>query len=258
MSGLQGRSFIRPITLGRFPKRRIFGGRKVRRSRRVYRPHGVMATQRPLSTRRTGTVRGTPFPQKLRTRLTALDREGLISASTAVHSRVYRPTSYFDFDPAVGGQTFGGYNNLASLYDRYRVLAWRAVVTFTNLETTSVTVSLEAIADTSTPGSGTATDYTEYAVESGNWSKYCTLAPNGSGGSTKTLTLYANCYKIWGTPEVYNDSIFAANAGASPSANTWLRIAGYKNDLSSMATGVQFTMKLTSFGYWDEKNDLVV
>lgn len=257
------RSWARNSRKGRFLRgSRSRGSRSATRVRyirntMVRRPSWVNNSQRAVSTRRQGIVRGHPFPQKLRTQLTVLERNGLASGVTAGQAIIYRPTSYFDFDPAVGGQTFGGYGVLANIYDRYRVLAFRYIITFINLEAYSVTVTTEAIADTSTPGSGTTVDYTEFAIEAANYARSTQLAPNGSGGSMKTLSMLVKTRSVWGTPEVFTDAAYAANAGANPAANTWLRVAAYMNNGQPLAIGVQFTMKLTSYGYWDEKNDLI-
>jgi len=111
------------------------------------------------------TLMSYPMPQKCRTQLHFLAYPGLISALTDSHSLVYRPTSYYDVDPAVGGGSYAGYTFFASQYGRYRVTGFRYRVTFINLETTAVAVGCQAIASQATPASGTAADYVEAASE---------------------------------------------------------------------------------------------
>lgn len=196
-----------------------------------------------------------PFPPKMRTRLTINYVSGLTSAVTAVNSVVYRPTSYFDFDPAVGGPSFGGYTQYAAMYNRYRVLAFKYSVHFTNLEADTVIVSCQALTDAiggGTPPTGTATDYTEPAIENNAMlSRWTTLGPTAASPQ-RTLKGFIKSKTVWSTPEVYNDASWAANAGASPVANTWLRIAARRANGSALSTGIQFVLKVTSYGYWDQ------
>lgn len=238
--------------VGRAPSRR----RRDQRNHLFYPSSRITPAMRPTS-RRVGTIKGKPFPMKLNTKLTVLERKGLVSALTPTFSYVYRPSSYFDFDPGVGGQTFGGYGTLSTIYDRYRVLAFKYICTFCNLESDSITITCEALADSSTPPSGTAVDYTEHAIESGDYAKWTTLDAKGGTGAKKTISGFIRVQSVWGTPEVKTDAGWAGIAGGNPSANTWLRITAYRNNGIALTNGVQMTMSLTSLGYWDEKNDLV-
>jgi len=243
-------------------RRNIRAGRRFKRGYlpksggRRYVPTSYLSRKANRPTRRQGMIKGSPFPQKLNTTLTVLERNGLISALTPAFSKVYRPTSYFDFDPAVGGQTFGGYGVLAQIYDRYRVLAFKVDITFINLESDSVTCTIEAIGDAVQPPSGTATDYTEYAIESSNFFRKVILGPTSSAPKAQ-VSMFTKCLAVWGTPEVSTDAAFAAAAGTSPQSNTWLRISAYRNNGVALTVGVQYVMKLTSYGYWDEKIDLI-
>lgn len=248
--------YARSRSRGRSRVRREFQGSRSLSGLRVWAPRSRTRGRPIVNTKAVGNIRGHPFPNKLRTGLTILHRNGLISALTATNSVVFRPTSYFDFDPAVGGPSFGGYTQLALIYDRYRVLAFKVVIDWVNLETDGVTVSAEAIADSTTPPTGTATDYTEHAIESANWSRNMTLGPVSANPKGR-MKMFVKTTKVWGSPDPATDSAFAANAGSSPAANTFLRLAAYRNNGNNLATGVQFTIKCKSYGYWDEKNDLV-
>lgn len=224
---------------------------KMRMTKRRQRQRALR--KRVRSSRNVGIMSAYPFPQKMYTTLQIVEHNGLISGLTSVASLVYRPTSYFDFYPAVGGPSFGGYATYAGMYDRYRVLAFKYKCTFTNLEADSITVSVQAIADTSTPSSGTAADFTESAIEN-IYGKYTTLGPV-TANPVRTISGYVNCTRLWGTPEVRNDTVWAATTSSSPTANSWLRIAALRNNGATLATGVQFTLVVKSYGVWDERID---
>jgi len=202
------------------------------------------------------TVLSYPMPQRCNTQLIVTVNDGLISSITSSHALVYRPTSYFDVDPAVGGGSFAGYAFFAGMYSRYRVTGFSYECTFTNLQAQSVMVGCQAIPSSTTPATGTAVDNTEPADEN-EYGVTAILAPT-SATPTRTLRGYVNCQKLWGTPEVKTDNDWSAAVGTSPSVNSWLRISAHMLNNASMTVGVQFHLKIKSYGYWDQKNpDLV-
>lgn len=204
------------------------------------------------SNRNVTTISTFPLPQKLRTKLRIIHSTGLISALTASSALVFRPTSYFDFDPAVGGPSFAGYTFYSSAYGRYRVTSFRYKATFVNLEATSAIVGCQAIADSSTPSSGTAVDFTEFASEN-DYGQIAVCAPTTSSPE-KVLTGYVDCKKLWGTPEALTDNDWSGATGVSPSVNSWLRISAHMANNAAMTIGVQAILEVESFGYWDMKD----
>lgn len=193
-----------------------------------------------------------PIPDKIRTRLKVLINVGLTSALTSSSALIYRPTSYFDVDPALGGASFAGYTYFASAYSRYRVTSFKYKATFVNLESVAVVVGCQAIGQTATPNSGTASNFTEYAVEN-EWGQYSICGPTTSQPK-EVITGYVDCQKVWGTPEVKTAPEWAATAGGNPVANTWLRIAANMPNGANLTNGVQCVLEFESFGYWMEKN----
>jgi len=197
-----------------------------------------------------------PMPQKIWTELRCRGFKGLISSTTSGAAFVYQPTSYFDLDPALGGPSFGGYSFFAGMYNRYRVLSFKYKVTFVNLESSAATVSCQAIASTSVPGTGAGTDWTQAAMEN-DYGKYVMLAPTSSTPE-RTLSGYVSCVKLWGTPEAKYDAGWAATIGTSPSLNSYLRVAGHLNSGANLSTGVQIVIEITSYGYWDTRASDIV
>lgn len=198
-----------------------------------------------------------PMPMRANTQLVFNDTNGLISALTAVNAKVYQPSSYFDPDPDVASTSdYGGFTFFSSMYSRYRVLAFKYTVIWTNLEATAVRVSCQAIPASVTPTEGTATDWTEPAIEN-PYGKYFVLSPTAAS-PTKKLSGYVNCTKLWGTPEARYDTGWAGTATTSPGVNSFLRLAAYKLDGSALSVGVQFNIRVKAYGYWDQKNQEIV
>lgn len=197
------------------------------------------------------TIETYPLPSKMRTKLRVMIAQGLISALTSSAALVYRPTSYFDVDPAVGGESFAGYTFYSGAYGRYRVTGFKYKCTFINLEATGAIVGCHAIAKSSTPASGTATNFTDIAAEN-DWGKIAVCAPTTSSPE-KVLSGYVDCQKLWGTPEVKTDNDWAGGTGTSPTVNSWLRICAHMANNAAMTIGVQFILEIESYGYWDEK-----
>lgn len=233
------------------------GRRYTRRTKRAPRKKVSRSKKygRKYNNRAVTTVMQYPFPPKMRTRLTINVVNGLLSALTAVNSIVYRPTSYFDIDPALGGPSYGGYTQYAAMYNRYRVLAFKYTIRWTNLESDTVIVSAQALTDASgggAPPSGTAADYTEPAIENNaQLSRWTTLGPVAASPQ-RVLKGFVKAKTVWATPEVYTGTEWASNTGTSPVANTWLRLAARRANNAAMTTGVQFIMKITAYGYWDQ------
>jgi len=219
-------------------------------------------TVKPRTVRKTSQSRNVtsimtyPLPPKMRTKLKILHNFGLLSALTSSSSQVFRPTSYFDFDPAVGGPSFSGNTFFGNAYGRYRVTSFKYKATFINLEAYGVIVSCQGIANSSTPGSGTASDYTEAAAEN-DYGQIMVCAP-ATATPEKVMTGYVDCQKIWGTPEVLTDNDWAGATGASPPVNTWLRIAAHMANNTSLTIGVQVILEVESYGYWDMKSAEIV
>lgn len=235
------------------PQKRTRGKRKqTYRKKKVYNGKKRMYRKYKPNIRNTVTIHAHPIPQKMFTQLVCVTSNGLIDALLSFNSKVYRPTSYFDLDPDVGGPTFGGYNTFAAIYSRYRVLAFKYTIAWVNLQSDGVLVSAQAIPSTATPSE--LSEATEPAIEN-EYGQWRLLGPTAAGNPVY-MKGYVNCTKIWGTPEVKTESAWAGSVGGSPSANTWLRLGATRINNSAISTGVQFTLRIKSYGYWDQRTDL--
>lgn len=195
-----------------------------------------------------------PVPHRLWTVLRCRTVNGLIDAVLSISSKVYRPTSYFDIDPDVGGPSYAGYTFYASAYGRYRVLKYDYVVEWSNLQSDGVSVGVYPIADTATPSELATSANPELASEN-SMGKTMLLGPVGSV-STGTIRGSILASKVWGTPEVETEASWAALTGGSPAANTWLMLTAERINGSALSTGAQFVLTVTAHGYWDQRVNL--
>lgn len=202
----------------------------------------------------TATIPMYPTPPKMFTQLVVNHQFTQNSSSTNYVSSVFRPTSYYDVDPSIGGPSFGGYTVFSTMYGRYRVLAFKYAVTFTNLEAFPIVVSTEAIASNVTPSTGTVSDYVESAIEN-QYGHSATLSPISSN-PIRILKGYVNCMKLWGCPEAKTDSLWGASVGSNPVNNSWLRLATRSATGVNLANGVNIQLRIKSYGYFDNRYDL--
>jgi hypothetical protein len=191
-----------------------------------------------------------PFPHKMWTVLRCYTVNGLIDAVFSINSKVYRPSSYFDIDPDVGGPSYGGYATFAAMYGRYRVLYYDYEIKWCNLQSDGVVVGCYPIASTSTPSESIANANPETAEEN-SMGKTHLLGPV-SAEPTFVMKGRVDAETLWGTHEVATDALWAADIGTSPTQNSWLMLTAERINGTSLALGAQYALTLTAHGYWEE------
>jgi hypothetical protein len=196
-----------------------------------------------------------PFPQRMNTSLKIYTVNGLLDAVLSINSKVYRPTSYFDIEPDVGGPSYAGYSTYAAMYSRYRVTSFDYEIEWCNLQSDAVMVAAYPIASSSTPSEVATSAYPELAIEN-NFAKYRLIGPTSATPITR-MRGSVNCRRLWGTPEVLDDNDWAGGVGTSPTVNTWLMLTAQRINGAAFSTGVQYTLTIVAHGYWDEKTNVV-
>lgn len=104
------------------------------------------------------------------------------------------------------------------LYKHYTVLGARVKVEFVNLDSTYNNRCYINVRDTSSP----STDY--YDHEENSTGRKCTVAPLGSGGSIKSLTMNWSAKKWFGKTTVTTERDLTGNNGANPSEQAFLHV----------------------------------
>jgi len=192
-----------------------------------------------------------PLPHKMWTQLRCHTVNGLLDAVLAGATKVYRPTSYFDIDPDVGGPSYGGYAFWASAYGRYRVTEYDYEIRWCNLQSDAVAVGVYPISDDSTPSELYSTNNVEVADE--NSLGQITLLGPTAANPTRVQRGTVLAEVVTGSPETWTDLAWAADVGSSPTVNTWLVLTANRINQAALSTGVQYTLTLTAKGYWNQR-----
>jgi hypothetical protein len=174
--------------------------------------------------RRSGSGMGklVPLPSKWRFSTRYMENNLLIDPTQGTNSEhIFRLNSLYDPDYATGGHQPLGFDQLAPLYTYYTVIGCRARVTMTNTDdhhpcNLYVFPSINA-------GNLSSDDQLKVMTERG-LARWCQLAPAGTGGSTKTLTLNWSAKEFFGKrPFEHQD--YTALMNNNPLAQAYLHVA---------------------------------
>lgn len=166
-----------------------------------------------------------------------LNNAGLTYASVR-----FRPTSAYDVDPSLGGTSMPGFNELAGLYGKYRVLRWRTEVTAVNLELDN---AMNFIVFHSNFDLGN--NYSQVQSQFGNsFSKYKFLSPKGGADRATIRTPWMSARSLVGTDSVYFDDDYSANVNASPINNSYVNIGIWTGNSVNLALGVNVQIVITA------------
>jgi hypothetical protein len=164
---------------------------------------------------------------------------GLSSAS----SYVFRLNSLYDPNLTSTGHQPIGFDQIMPLYDHYCVIGARVRVTATNMVSTIAQDVVLHLKDTNV-----TSDQVDTIIENGNcvWK---TLAPAGSGGDSKTLTLSCSPNKFFGS-NVMQDDKYKGTISTNPDDGVFLHITGQAQDgadngLIRLAVVIEYVAVLT-------------
>lgn len=173
--------------------------------------------------KRTGSGVGkmNPLPMKWRFQTRYMENNLIIDPTAGANKEhIMRLNSLYDPDYTYTGHQPLGYDQLSPLYTKYTVIGCRARVTLTNeghapanfyLFPSATGVSMVGDAQLST------------MCERG-MARWCQLAPAGTGGCTKTLTLNWSARKWFGKSPFADDGCSALTSN-NPSNIAWLHIS---------------------------------
>ncbi len=153
----------------------------------------------------------------------------------------FRPTSAYDVDPSIGGTSMPGFNELAALYGKYRVLRWKMSATIVNLELDN---GLNFIVFPSNFDLGN--NYSQVQSQFGNsFAKYTYVAPKG-GMDRKTInTGWLSARSIVGSDSVYVDDDYASNVNTSPTNNSYMNVAIWTGNSVPLSNGANLLVVIT-------------
>jgi len=183
------------------------------------------------------------MPPSLVTNLVFMDtnHSPLNNAGATFASVRFRPSSAFDVDPTLGGTSMPGFNEIAGIYGRYRMLSFKAQVIATNLE--DFPVNFIVFASNFDLGN----NYSQVQSMFGNsFSRYKYLSPKGGMDRATIRTPWWKTEHIVGTDAVNVDTDFTATISASPVNNTYLNIGLWTGNSTALVSGVGMQMVLTA------------
>ncbi len=161
-----------------------------------------------------------PFPRtkKFRTRYVEYQVALDPGAAGTMASALFSWNGLYDPRTAVGGHQPIGFDQMMGMYNLYQVIGARARVTFINNDTTyAQIVTLSTQEET-----GIAETEPTKLIENGRC-RWAQLAPHGSGGSVKTLSLNWSGRRIWGKNS-YSDANKQGTDAANPTDESFLRL----------------------------------
>jgi len=133
-----------------------------------------------------------------------------------------------------------GFNEMAGLYGKYRVLRFKTSVIFVNLEE----IPLNAIVFPSNFDLGA--NYSQVQSQFGNsFSKYRYLSPKGGMDRATIVTPWLSARQIVGTDSVYLDDDYSANTNTSPTNNSYINVAIWTGNTSLLSNGVGVQIVIT-------------
>jgi len=183
------------------------------------------------------------MPPSLVTNLVFMDtsHSPLNNAGATFASVRFRPSSAFDVDPSLGGTSMPGFNELAGMYGRYRMLSFKAHVTATNLE--DFPVNFIVFASNFDLGN----NYSQVQSMFGNsYARYKYLSPKGGMDRALIRTPWWKTEHIVGTDAVNVDTDFSSNIATSPVNNTYINVGLWTGNGTALVNGVGMQIVLTA------------
>lgn len=151
--------------------------------------------------------------------MTRLSYNGLssfvIAAATSTISKRWSPTAVYDVDPAIGGSTCIGFNEMAAFYSYYRTIRSSLRVRFAN--STNSPVQALIIPLNGDPGATPSSTLLQSFVNN-PYSKIKMVS--GDGSPVTTLGHRMTTEKIFGSKSIYFDDAFASAVTTVP-VNNW-------------------------------------
>lgn len=132
-------------------------------------------------------------------------------------TQVYSMNGLYDPNITGVGHQPIGFDQVMPLYDHYTVIGSRAKVVASNFSAIAATKLILRLKDNVT----TSTNISE-VLENG-MSRWTTLPPSGTGGSTRTLSINCNPSRFFGQPVLKEDK-YQGNVGSNPADQVYLHV----------------------------------
>jgi hypothetical protein len=188
-----------------------------------------------------GTGKAMPLPEKFRFQSRYMENNLSLDPGVASNNdHIFRLNSLYDPDVTYTGHQPLGYDQLSPLYTEYTVIGCRARVTLNN---TDPHHPMNFYLFPSSTGQALVSDAQLTTMIERGKGRWCQVAPAGSGGNTKTLTLNWSA-KEWFGKSPFDDDNCSAAMNSNPPNSAYLHIvaqpvgAGAENPLPLVGAAV--------------------
>jgi hypothetical protein len=166
----------------------------------------------------------------------------LNNAGSSFASCRFRPSSAFDVDPVLGGTSMPGFNELAGIYGRYRMLRFKMDLIAINNEDFPVNVNVFV------SNFDLGVNYSQTQSQFGNsFERHKFLSPKGGMDRATIHTPYWRVTDIVGTEAPLISDSFSATISTSPVNNTYVNIGLWTgNDAIVLTNGVSIQAVITA------------
>lgn len=195
------------------------------------------------------TIQRSPFlvPERLSVRLQFTEIYNVKNVGFRDAAYVFRPSSAFDVDPALGGATAYGLTEYANFYSKYRVFASKITLQMTNTDLEGVTVGITP--STTNPGNNPS-DISPFI--SNPLTKFRTIG-GFQGNSAGVLEHNMTTQRMSGVATTAEDG-YSALVNANPVENWFWVISLVKGGVSTITNGVSILVKIEmTVHFYDRK-----
>ncbi len=175
------------------------------------------------------------LPPSMVTRLVFMStlHSPLNNAGSTFASFRLRPSSAFDVDPTLGGTSMPGFNELAGIYGRYRMIKFKVRSIFTNNEDFPVNIIVFA------SNFDLGNNYSLVQSMFGNsFARYKYLSPRLGMDRATINTPWWSATEILGTEAPLLDTDFSASIASSPVNNTYINFGLWTGNSTALVNGV--------------------
>jgi hypothetical protein len=174
------------------------------------------------------------------------------NAGSSFASVRFRPSSAFDVDPVLGGTVMPGFSTYATLYARYRMVKFKCVVTFVNLESFPVDVIVFP------SNFDLGANYTQVQSQfSNSFARFKMLSPTGGMDRCVIHSPWLTAAKLNGDDGTMFDDSYASVVTTSPTNNTFINIAVWSGNSNTLNKGVATEITITTqYKFYEQFHDV--
>lgn len=165
----------------------------------------------------------------------------LNNAGLSYASARFRPSSAFDVDPIIGGTSMPGFNELAGIYGRYRMLKFKLDLIAINNE--EFPVNVVAFVTNFDPGANYAQVQSQYG---NSFARSKFLSPKGGMDRASIHTPWWSAAEITGSDTALVDDSYSSTIATSPTNNTYISIGLWTGNNTALVNGVSIQCVITA------------